>query len=496
MPLLDDINRVLRDFERYTGDGQPGAPAAAPLPTGDPSSGVHNLRKHDLRELLKTIAQTMGDPEALEDIKATSVVPLTITGDANDLIGTPPSGFSPGVGNTVVFTVQATNTRSQPTLKIGSVTVTITNPDGHPIYPGELKAGATIVARFFGGSGTARIVGLTENLGTMPAGIDLATFYASGNYLRAGVAVTDAPVGAGANALIKVEKYGNFVQQTWRDLSDPSVGWVRQISRNSGTKSAWQPLKPTNYATGKFTGARFVCLGDSITEGIGGAGYVSRLGEMLGVAVTNGGVGGACLSEIGQADYRHFCGVRLADAIATGNWQPVIDGAQATYVARGDDNRPQVAALAALDWSREMFVTFAFGTNDFLWEESQLGTAGQVSRTTIRGAVNYIIHTILTARPNLRLGFSTPIWRGNAGVYGDIDSDTWANPQGFTLPQMAAAILEEARRNHIPAHDAYNLSAMNRYVATSHYVDKTHPNDAGYGVLARSIAGFALAQMA
>lgn len=70
MPLLDDINRVLRDFERYTGDGKPGAPSGAPLPTGDPSSGVHNLRKHDLRELLKTIAQTMGDPSALQEILA------------------------------------------------------------------------------------------------------------------------------------------------------------------------------------------------------------------------------------------------------------------------------------------------------------------------------------------------------------------------------------------------------------------------------------------
>lgn len=68
MALLDDINRVLRDFERYTGDGQPGAPSGAPLPTGDPGSGVHNLRKHDLREVLKAIAQSMGDPSALQEI--------------------------------------------------------------------------------------------------------------------------------------------------------------------------------------------------------------------------------------------------------------------------------------------------------------------------------------------------------------------------------------------------------------------------------------------
>ena len=70
MPLLDYINRVLRDFERYTGDGKPGAPSGAPLPTGDPSSGRRNIPLHELRGLLKTIAQAVGDPEALDAIVA------------------------------------------------------------------------------------------------------------------------------------------------------------------------------------------------------------------------------------------------------------------------------------------------------------------------------------------------------------------------------------------------------------------------------------------
>ena len=68
MPLLDDINRVLRDFERYTGDGLPGAPLGAPLPTGDPTSGRRNIPLHELRELLKAIAQALGDPSALGDL--------------------------------------------------------------------------------------------------------------------------------------------------------------------------------------------------------------------------------------------------------------------------------------------------------------------------------------------------------------------------------------------------------------------------------------------
>ena len=48
MPTPAD--RVFRDFKRYTGDGLPNEPVAAPLPIGDPTSGVHNPRKSEIRE--------------------------------------------------------------------------------------------------------------------------------------------------------------------------------------------------------------------------------------------------------------------------------------------------------------------------------------------------------------------------------------------------------------------------------------------------------------
>lgn len=99
MPLLDDINRVLRDFERYTGDGKPGAPTAAPLPTGDPSSGVYNLRKHDLRELLKAIAQSMGDPSALQDL-----LTEIRTGRVYGPVEATPSGLTPPEGTDRIIT--------------------------------------------------------------------------------------------------------------------------------------------------------------------------------------------------------------------------------------------------------------------------------------------------------------------------------------------------------------------------------------------------------
>ena len=65
MALLDDINRLLRDHTGYTGDGQGGS---GPLPVGDRSTARFPINKRDLRELLISIAQAMGDPEALQEI--------------------------------------------------------------------------------------------------------------------------------------------------------------------------------------------------------------------------------------------------------------------------------------------------------------------------------------------------------------------------------------------------------------------------------------------
>ena len=69
MPLLDDIQRVWRRFQRYTGDGLPNPPVGHPLSSGgDPRSGIYNPDKTEIRDLLVSIAQTLGDPSALASI--------------------------------------------------------------------------------------------------------------------------------------------------------------------------------------------------------------------------------------------------------------------------------------------------------------------------------------------------------------------------------------------------------------------------------------------
>lgn len=56
MPIADTINRIYREFKRYTGDGLPDEPAGAPLPVGDPQSGPYNPKKSELRAAFGSIA--------------------------------------------------------------------------------------------------------------------------------------------------------------------------------------------------------------------------------------------------------------------------------------------------------------------------------------------------------------------------------------------------------------------------------------------------------
>lgn len=61
------VDRLIRDHVRYTGDGLPGEPVNAPLPIGDPASGVYHPTKRDIRD---AIGDVEGDRIAAEAASA------------------------------------------------------------------------------------------------------------------------------------------------------------------------------------------------------------------------------------------------------------------------------------------------------------------------------------------------------------------------------------------------------------------------------------------
>lgn len=57
MSIIDDVNRVWREFRRYTGDGLPDEPLNANLPVGDPNSGANTPKKSEIRGVLTGLLQ-------------------------------------------------------------------------------------------------------------------------------------------------------------------------------------------------------------------------------------------------------------------------------------------------------------------------------------------------------------------------------------------------------------------------------------------------------
>lgn len=72
MAAIDIVNRVFREFKRYTGDGLPDEPTGAALPVGDPSSGPHNPKKSEIREAL--IAPITDAEDAADRSEAAAVL--------------------------------------------------------------------------------------------------------------------------------------------------------------------------------------------------------------------------------------------------------------------------------------------------------------------------------------------------------------------------------------------------------------------------------------
>lgn len=73
-------NEFLRDFVRFTGDGMPGEPVSAPLPVGDPKSGVWNPSKKDFRDWANSLNEAVVEESPVSMANAYAVSPRASAG--------------------------------------------------------------------------------------------------------------------------------------------------------------------------------------------------------------------------------------------------------------------------------------------------------------------------------------------------------------------------------------------------------------------------------
>jgi lysophospholipase L1-like esterase len=137
-------------------------------------------------------------------------------------------------------------------------------------------------------------------------------------------------------------------------------------------------------------------------------------------------------------------------------------------------------------------ITVFGGTND--WGNLHLIDLGQFSdntRLTFYGAMHILCKGLITKYPSKTIAFFTPI----QGIYNAL-SRSDLNPKGYTLADVADAILEVCSFYSIPVLDLYRCGGITGNVKddTTHLYtftyDGTHPNEVGFQRLAKKMATF------
>lgn len=232
-----------------------------------------------------------------------------------------------------------------------------------------------------------------------------------------------------------------------------------------------------------LVGTKIACFGDSITErGI----YPNTIAELTGATTYNVGFGGCRMAYHTSTKYDKFSMSKLADAINTNDWS--TQNAAVTVLT---DFAEELTRLKSINFLEVDYITIFYGTNDFSGAVP-LGTNEDSDSTTFKGAINYIVNTILSAYPHIKILFICPLWR-LFGASGNQDVDIVPNSEGIYLHEYVDAIIEMAKINKMPYLDLFRTSGINKYNYTKLYSDTTHPNEKGSIKIGRQIAASLIA---
>ena len=210
-----------------------------------------------------------------------------------------------------------------------------------------------------------------------------------------------------------------------------------------------------------WAGKSVVFVGDSISAGTGTTKtYCEYLEESMGFGkVTVMGVPGSCMST--TSDY----GTGRSPLI--NRWENIPDA--------------------------DLIVVF-MGTNDY-GHETPLGSISDSGDVSFYGALNTIVPGIISAHPDSRVVFMTPLHRygaGSSALLGEkFTYDYLPNGRGHSLDDYVEAIKAVCERWSVPVIDLYAESGIHPAIAdqkADYMPDGIHPNAAGHEKISCYIA--------
>ena len=206
----------------------------------------------------------------------------------------------------------------------------------------------------------------------------------------------------------------------------------------------------------------------------------SMIAEKTGATVYNVAFGGTQMSASGDELYDAFGMEKLADAIATGNFD-----LQDSYIASG--NAPAAFSgylntLKAIDFSTVDIITISYGTNDFV---------NGKSLEDVKKAAQYSIETIRKAYPNVEIVLCTPTYRFWLDENGNFVEDSNTKEiEEIKLTDYIDLYKEIGTDYSVLVIDNYSDCGITAATRDLYFTgtDSTHPNEAGRQMIAEHMA--------
>lgn len=224
-----------------------------------------------------------------------------------------------------------------------------------------------------------------------------------------------------------------------------------------------------------YSGKNGICFGDSITHI---SKYPNIIAKKLGCNIQNIGFSGSCISK-----YDAFSMVELIDAIVSRDFSLQKElGSKANEF----NFLNQVKKIEKIDFNEVDFVTIAYGTNDYGYK-LPLGKFGDSDKSTIYGAIQYVISKFQSKFPSVEMVFVTPTFRKLNGPNGRFCDEVKNSSRGYYLSEVVTAIQEVCRVNNVKVIDNFHNSGINKYNLMHYSKDALHPNDEASYLLAKNI---------
>jgi lysophospholipase L1-like esterase len=198
---------------------------------------------------------------------------------------------------------------------------------------------------------------------------------------------------------------------------------------------------------------------------------------------------GGCRMGRHESDWDWFSMYKLVDAVVSGNFTNQETAAAGKVVP--DRFVEQTAKLKAINFRTVDYVTIAYGTND-VWSNYAGDSANPdvLDATKYMSAVRYVVKTLLTAFPHLKIMLITPTFRND--LVPDSDSYTFCTDDKLT--DFVNNLKVVGKELKVPVCDNYYEIGINKYNSTYYLSDGVHPTESGRMLIASKIAGQLLSQ--